>query len=373
MKVLRRELHVGGFAAGSMALLLISTPVAYAQADGRTFGFLAWDFNYASAEATPEACPDGLNTGARELYLEDLPDAERERLAAPENGRELGQLVGRRGNLNACSNPTEFKNYGLKTYQSKVHHGFNLDGMGTTTAKTAAPNTCGHPNFTGFDGEPGIDNQMGRAVGCTRAYMAGGDFDNTTPATLKDGSYSVLIELSDVDDKLNDDDITVGFYSGTGSVMLDPAGEILRYQSLTVHPDQRFHNVTKGKIVNGVVTTEPFDLHLEVHQQVIHSEHWIRDARFKGELLADGGLKGIVGGYYDLEQRWEHVVHASVITSILTGYNCPGLYQTLNDFADGFPDPETGKCTAISSAMRVGAIPAFVIHTPAETETAQAE
>lgn len=364
---------LGTFAAGSLAALLMSIMPAHAESQGRTFGFLAWDFGYASADANSEACPDGLNTGARELHLQDLPDAERERLAAPENGRELGRLVGRRGQLNACTNPTEFKNYGLKTYQASVHHGLNLDGLGSTTAKTAAPNTCAHSNFTGLDGGAGVDNQMGRAVGCTRAYMAGGDFDNTTGATLVDGSYSVLIELSDVDDKQNDDDITVGFYSGKGSVALDAAGKILRYQSLTVNDDERFHNVTKGKIVNGVITTEPFDLHLEVHQQVIHSEHWIRGARFKGELLADGGLKGVVGGYYDLETRWEHVVHAGVITSILTGYNCPGLFEALNKFADGYPDPETGKCTAISSAMRVGAIPAFVIHSSPVTETAQAK
>ena len=366
-----RDQRSNALAVGSMALLLISVVPAHAESDGGTFGFVAWDFGYASAEATPEACPEGLNTGARELYLGDLPDAERERLAAPENGRELGRMVGRRGNLNACANPTEFKNYGLKVYQSKVHYGLNLDGLGSTDTNTAAPNTCGHPNFTGFNGEFGVDNQMGRVVGCTRAYMAGGDFDNTTGATLVDGSYSVLIELSDVDDKQNDENITVGFYSGRGSVMLDAGGKILPYQSLAVHEDSRFHNVTKGKIVDGIITTEPFDLRLEVHQQVIHSDHWIRGARFKGKFLVDGGLRGIVGGYYDLEKRWEHVIHAGVITSILTGYNCPGLYQKLHDFADGYPDPTTGKCTAISSAMRVGAIPAFVIHRSPETETAQ--
>ena len=360
------------------AILLASSALVHAEDQGRTLGFLAYDFNYYSAEANEEACPDGLNTGARDLFLGDQTDAERERLLDPDNGNELRDALDRaigsaRDKPNACTMPLDYKNYGLKTYQSAKHYGLNLDGVGSTTEQTAAPNTCGHQNFVGFDGRSGVDNQMGRAVGCTRAYMRGGDFDNTTPATLIDGSYSVLIELRDVDDLQNDDEITVGFYSGQGTVMLDPAGKILPYQSLVTHENERFHNETKGKIVNGVVTTEPFDLHLEVHQQVIHSEHWIRAARFEGKLHDDGSMTGTVGGYYDLEKRWEHVTHAGVITSILTGYNCPGLYEAFQKFADGFPDPETGKCTAISSAMRVGAIPAFVIHEPYKPQTAQAE
>ncbi|MBD24700.1 MAG: hypothetical protein CMG46_06815, partial [Candidatus Marinimicrobia bacterium] len=66
-----RDRRFSGLAGGSMALLLISAVTAHAESNGRTFGFLAWDFGYASAEATPEACPEGLNTGARELYLGD--------------------------------------------------------------------------------------------------------------------------------------------------------------------------------------------------------------------------------------------------------------------------------------------------------------
>jgi hypothetical protein len=43
--------------------------------------------------------------------------------------------------------------------------------------------------------------------------------------------------------------------------------------------------------------------------------------------------------------------------------------------ADGYPDPKTGECTALSIAFNIEAIPAFVLHQPgdtAKTKTAQA-
>ncbi|MSO73479.1 MAG: hypothetical protein EXQ84_07765 [Rhodospirillaceae bacterium] len=329
----------------------------------RTIGFVAWDFIYASYGGGRESCPDGFNRGADELYLADQKPEERERLSKGDGARELGRLVGVRGELNACKNPTEFKNYGLKTYQGAVHNGLNLDGADTTTSANAPPNACAHPNFVSPTGEKGIDNQMGRAVGCIRGYAPGLDFDKTTAGTLSDGSYSVLIEVRGVDDLRNDPEVEVGIYSGTGGVATDPTGKLLPYQSVSIHDDVHYHNETKGKIVDGVLTTDPVHMHLRIDQQVIHSEYDFKDARLRMELAPDGSvLKGILGGYFDIARRWEHFVHAGVITSRLVAYNCPGVFAAIQAMADGYPDPKTGKCTAISTAMRVQAIPAFVIH-----------
>jgi hypothetical protein len=357
-----RKMLNGGAAVACLFLIAASSQAAPLAKTGKTYGFIAWDFIYASYGGGEDTCPGGLNPSAQELFLADQPPAERERLLKEENARELTSKIGVRGELNACRNPTEFKNYGLKTYIGKVHNGFNLDGADSTTAKTAAPNTCAHENFVSPTGEHGIDNQMGRVVGCIRGYAPGFDFDKTTAATLADGSYSVLIELRGVDDLRNDPDVDVGIYSGKPGVITDATGKILPFQSVAIHDDPHYHAETKGKIVDGVLTTEPVHVHLRVDLQVIHSEHDLKDARIKAELLPDGGLKGFMGGYYDLERRWEHFIHAGVITSLIVAYNCPGVYAAMHELADGYPDPKTGKCTAISTAMRVQAIPAFIIH-----------
>ena len=49
------------------------------------------------------------------------------------------------------------------------------------------------------------------------------------------------------------------------------------------------------------------------------------------------------------------------------GMDCPGYHAALRLLADGMPDPQTGKCTAISVAHHVAAIPAFVVHRRAQS------
>jgi len=353
----------GALMSGAMlAVCALASPV-HAAPKGKTLGFVAWDFVYASHDGDKSACPDGLNRSARDWFLDEQTPEERARLSKPEFEREVNQKMGKRGTLNACSNPTEFKSYGLKLFQSKTHLGMNLDGAGTTTAATAPPNTCAHENFTDpKTGETGVDNQLGRVVGCIRGYREGSDLDKFSLATLATGEHSVLIEVTGVDDERNDDAVEIGLYSGRDPVTVDAAGNILAHQSLQVHDDPRYHNRVRGRIVDGEVISEVFDLRLRIDQQVIHSDYDIRGARVKFRITPDGKLAGMVGGYFDVERRYEHFMHSGVVTSWLLAYNCPGVYEALHKLADGYPDPKTGKCTAISTALRVQAIPAFVIH-----------
>jgi hypothetical protein len=34
----------------------------------------------------------------------------------------------------------------------------------------------------------------------------------------------------------------------------------------------------------------------------------------------------------------------------------------MQDLADGYPDPQTGKCTALSAAFNIRVVPAFIEH-----------
>ena len=55
---------------------------------------------------------------------------------------------------------------------------------------------------------------------------------------------------------------------------------------------------------------------------------------------------------------------------MVAGIDCAGEYNTLKKLADGMRDPKTGQCTAISSALELKAVPAFVndVPQPAEAE-----
>ena len=59
---------------------------------------------------------------------------------------------------------------------------------------------------------------------------------------------------------------------------------------------------------------------------------------------------------------------------ISTGnFSCPAFFEAARELADGYPDPETGECTHLSSAFEVNAYSAFVIHPEQDNETRTAQ
>jgi hypothetical protein len=342
-------------------------------------GFVVTEFAFASYDGGPADCPDGLNASAKDIYLESLAPAERERLSKPEAEKELWKLLyAPGGNLgpgkrthNRCADPTDFTSPPLRTVQGRVADGMALDDAGGANA----PRTCAHETFTSPDGKPGIDNQLWRAMGCIRGWRHGADIEKYTHDNIRTGEYTVLLEITGMTDPRNDAHVQVGFYASTDQASVDPAGKVLPDASLQVHDDPRYRAVAEGKVVDGVVTTDPVDLRLKYRSAgYVDTDFYIRGARLKLELQPDGTAKGIIGGYYDVETLYDGFIRQpQVVTSVLLAYSCPAVYATLNQFADGYPDAKTGKCSAISTAFRLEAIPAFVIHPKdAKTKTAEA-
>jgi hypothetical protein len=44
----------------------------------------------------------------------------------------------------------------------------------------------------------------------------------------------------------------------------------------------------------------------------------------------------------------------------------------MKKLADGYRDPKTGQCTALSTAYQIEAVPAFLIHPDNDAQTAEA-
>jgi hypothetical protein len=75
----------------------------------------------------------------------------------------------------------------------------------------------------------------------------------------------------------------------------------------------------------------------------------------------------MLGGYYDVASFYDYVQQSTVSTAILGGYSCPTVWSKLHEMADGYPDPQSGQCTAISAAWEIAAVPAFIIHPRTDT------
>src|SRR3984957_17989063 len=375
-------------AAAMSALLLSLISQSVHAATPQTRSYVVERLTYAMyyVAAFQKVCPQGWLPNLEEAFLQSISPAERKRLMTPENASERSRIF--RGEFtegssgeDLCSNPKSFESdprYPLMldhTVQGKVAYGLNLDG---NSDGSATPKSCKHQKFQSPRGEPGIDNQAFRALGCARTWRGGsdtgGDQVQFEQAHMKDGNFNYLIEIRGITD-LRNDDLEVGFYSTSDKPRVGLDGRFVSHQTFTPNSERRLGNILHGRISNGVLTTDPIDtLRVETKYPVSGGngmgtahERVFRGARFQLALGEDGALKGTMGAY----EKPEEVMFVGRIggkaLATVDGAVCPLENKLLEAMADGYPDPDTGKCTHISLAYAVEAVPAFIVHPEAKS------
>lgn len=364
-------MDMGRAAVGLLGACLafgLPTLPAGAAASGRTLGFVLTNFAPAH-DPGPNDCPMGPAQTPQQMYLATakLDPAERQRLLRPENGRELIQraIKGPNGE-DLCRVPEAVLHPPLNIVEGEVANGLDLDGA---IDGQAAPGTCAHRPFTSPAGEAGIDNQQYRAIGCIGFYRQG-DYARLINSFMAGGEFTFVLELRGVDDLRNDDDVEVGLYNSRDPVFTDAAGKILPHASMRVAPDSKYRNEMRGRIVDGVLTTEPADIHLFFSQAAAPAEYEFKAARFRLTVAPDGTLRGLMGAYRSLDNIKKGGGTAGGAAVI--GMDCPAYHAALRQLADGYPDPATGLCTALSVAHHVAAVPAFIVHETARSQSAEA-
>lgn len=357
-------------------------------------GFVVTDIGFALGPDAKDsgACPLGMTIGVRGQIaaLKTTPagqrkpnesqDAYERRLAIAANTLPDGRYV--------CMNPEASKpdpGWRLVSGRDAVAEGIDLDGQDSTLAGKAAPGTCRHQDFRGANGERGIDNQFYRMAGCTSGYQSTGMGIGFKTEMLT-GSWGILVSLKGVDDLQNDDSVEVGIYANADPIQLSPAREALPYATYAVDQDPRFRATTRGRIVDGVLVTDPVDVRFHNVVNAMYDERVLRHARLKMRFAADGGMQGFLAGYspvdatYDLQygsrssksakgelMPLARRIQVSIGRADALGHSCNGAYHALKAVADGDPDPVTGECTSVSTQYRIRVAPAFVVDVPTES------
>ena len=341
---------------------------------------LAFSYFWYDNYETERDCPEGLSYALRDIAIMDLPQARQDYLLQPENrstyykmGYALaGKRAAEQGGISTCNIPYAYDDPPLRIVQSGMAHGRDLDGKVSDEGDVAS---CGNADAVSPDGRAGIDNNLWKVMGCIDSYrrtaeFAGGAFEDYHIGAYRDGEITTLMEITGVDDLQNDDRVEVGVYSSHEPTPYDGENEGLGYASLTVTDNTLWHNHTTGRIENGVLITEPFELRLKFGWTGRPAEYLIKQAQFHLTLDEDGGAAGDMVGYADLKHTyWQNFHDERGALQVANGYTCPSAWRALETYADGIKDPETGKCTGISTAMKVEAVPAFVIHPPEEALT----
>jgi hypothetical protein len=333
---------------------------------GEVRGYALNWFNLAGHfDPSGKDCPDGLNITARDFYARELtrlghPPREVERLLADFKPQgEYVNLVVMRGRVdgkpvNVYANPESVPDPQIKLSQGKFAPGFNLDGKVGATDHTD-PQT----------NETGVDNRMARIMGCESAFRPQPVGPPPYPASvsniLMEEMRAYLIEVTDIDDPNNDNDVQVGFYVSLDRPVRASSGGIKSDMTMRVDPDPRWRNVTRGKIVDGVLITEPFSVNLLGDPWWIQAFHW-HDARLRLDMKTDGIAKGMLGGYHPWFPFYWQFGHEGFFQEGINSLDIPGVWYALKKLADADPDPKTGQNMSISATYDIEAVPAFVVH-----------
>ena len=335
-----------------------------------------------------EECPQGFELTLEEEYLASLTSGQREWMRLPQNSFEYGRAwkndfaTGPNGE-NVCSHPKSFRDdlrrRRYRGVSSKDAFGLNLDG---TTDGSATPGTCAHQKFEGLNGEPHVDNQFYRVSGCSKLNRG---TERQTDKYLP----AFLVELRGVDDLQNDDHVEMGIYStAQGEISLKAAdGTDVTHQTFTITPNPRWRANTTARIVDGVLMSESVPvIYLSRAGEfgagrgrrgresgpgsfIFRPEYEFRDVRFRLTLSLDGTFTGVMGNYRPIDNIHLSQYAGGRGTASTANNDCASEYNSLALLADGYPDPLTGECKAISAAQNITGIPAFIVPPSGETLT----
>ena len=333
-------------ADGSSPFSPVNGTIGYAMTD------LFWAI-YQTRDGTTE-CPNGYNDGPREQFAVLFPGHEKMTVEQTQLKQEIETW-----------HPTpEPDSFVFHEVQGQYSYGLNLDGE-------TGPNDFTHP-----DGEQGIDNEVYRAVGCVIGFR-GPDgveviFQNKA---ITDRRYNrMMIELTGVDDLMNDDHVTVTVYRGLDRLLTDATGLQAMpggSQRVDTRWGAKLIRQTQGRIVDSVLTTEPIPeavipwMNLNVPTFQI-----FRDMRLRLKLTPTGA-EGLLAGYADVDTWYKQLIRNDSTHHLSNGQiSGISLYKALRRLADDHPDPETGANTAISTALDVKLTQVFIVHPQGEAATA---
>ncbi len=347
MKLLKKTLW-----AGTVAALTFGATAAMALDESdvvrnRTIGYVTTALHWAVYQ-TPEAkeeCPNGLaGNGPREVFRALYPNlgpVEKTQLAR----EALKYFPQDQGGLK----------FDYIEAAGKHGIGLNLDGK-------VGPN-----DYEGPNGEKGIDDNLQKVIGCNGSFRAPQGqlqlFGNKQIPGF--GFVRTLIEITNVDSLVNDDDVDVTVYRGRDPMLNDATGENVApggSQRIDMRYGKKLIQHFKGKIVDGTLTTEAHDGRWP--WQIFPGPEAVlkaRDMRFSMKLTPDGA-HGLLGAYYDVDSYYKWLISWSTHHLSYDRLEAPEFYWELRKNADAYPDPKDGHMTAISGAIKVDMAQVFIHH-----------
>lgn len=314
-------------------------------------------------------CPQGLNAhGPRENFKALYP-----------NGGTVEQTQEAREALRQF--PEDHKaQFPYILGKSKITIGLNLDGKvgpndyAAPDPATLKPDASGKRDealytlYSLIANEKGIDNNLEKVLGCNANFRSPeGQLQLFAgEKEIRDSLYGrSMIELTNVDSLVDDDDVDVTIYRGRDPLLIDASGDKIApggTQRIDMEYGKPFIQHLHGKIKDGVLITEPVKQGIwpwSIYGDA-PADLKFHDMRFRMKLTPTSA-DGLLAGYSDVKS-WYHWLTAWSTHHLSYGQLDPAeFYWALHDNADAYPD-EQGHNSAISSAITVNMAQVYIIH-----------
>ena len=232
----------------------------------------------------------------------------------------------------------------IETVVGKYAYGFDLGGPAAN--KFEDPETH----------QP-VDNQLWRAVGCTKSFQATPPSapypEEVSWATMVDTSPGYAIQISG-EDLSRDGPVTVTLDRTLRHLERDATGGVRSNVTYALDPSPRSHNVLFGEIRNGMLLIKSGALYL-AGDMPFYVQLDLKNTHMRMRSETGGKLVGYWGGYTDWH-TWVYMYTARPGS----GADGVGFYRALEKLADADPDPITGENRMISTTWRMEAVPAYL-------------
>ena len=183
--------------------------------------------------------------------------------------------------------------------------GFNLDGR---VSDGTDATSCFQQDYTAPapDGFMGVDNQLGVVLAALES-VSGGDLAAGLADAIAAGDLLILVEVSDVDDLVNDDCVHVSIYygllpGGVDAPMVDVDDRLLPGQTFDIDSSSLdaggapLYLLDNGRIVAGRLRAGPGPFEVRAPTDGAPLVIALDDARSRFDITADAMGAGVVGG-----------------------------------------------------------------------------
>lgn len=229
-----------------------------------------------------------------------------------------------------------------------VSMGFDLDGR---ISDGTDFESCRQEDYVSPDGEPGIDNQFSilwKAI----TNVIDDAVDGLLRGAINDGSLLFIIELTGVDDRLNDDCVDLRILQGAGKPDIGTDGYITSGQTFDIASDSPQSYFPCATLRDGVLEAGPFDGEVPVSVLDFNFTMRVYNALVRATLHEDGSMTAMIGTALEAEQIIEIGESAD--------FRLVGLVSTLvRNRADLDPD-EFGECQKMSGTLLLDGVSAFM-------------